>query len=95
MKTTWHLVSPVAPLPATKTDQRGESARHGKIIGFLSNRKPNTSLVQEALAGLTASTPFGLQPRYYEKANSAVGASQGLLDRISAECSIVMTGTGD
>jgi hypothetical protein len=95
METTWHLVSPVAARLSTKTDERVAAAKHGKVIGFLSNRKPNTSLLQSALAERAASKPFELQPKFYEKANSAVGASPDLLNRISAECSMAITGTGD
>ena len=91
----WVVLSPVgvrrpverrAPAPRTGT---------GQALGFLSNRKPNATRLMEYLGRMIADDGQGLEVRYYEKAHAATGAGGPLVDRIAAECRLVVTGTGD
>jgi hypothetical protein len=91
---TWTLHNPVgvrrqqpAPAPAAGS---GAAA-----LGFLSNRKPNTSALQRALAAALGGHRPDLEVHFYEKPSSAVAATGELLDRIGADCGLVVNGTGD
>lgn len=92
-ETIWNLVSPVGVRSARSAPKKQLGRSTKRVLGFLSNRKPNTSAVERGLAALLASRQ--LEVRFYEKANSAVGAGEELLDRIGADCGLVVNGTGD
>jgi hypothetical protein len=95
MAVTWRLVSPLG----VRIDRSMESTyvRRGlsRQMGFLSNRKPNTGRAQRELGSRLTAQPFDLAVAFYEKASSAVGAGDGLLDAIALECAAVVNGTGD
>jgi hypothetical protein len=90
----WVVLSPVGV--RRPAERRGPATRTGtgQALGFLSNRKPNATLLMEQLGRMVADGP-GLEVRYYEKAHAATGAGGPLVDRIAAECRLVVTGTGD
>ena len=90
----WHLVSPVGiPSQTASTTRVARSGANASVVGFLSNRKPNTDLMQRALGDRLRAR--GYETRFYEKSNSAVSASQVLLSKIAEECGAVINGTGD
>lgn len=95
MEEIWRLVSPLGVrIPRSRSDihvRQGASCQ----VGFLSNRKPNTSLVQRELASRLTEPPRGLPVAFYDKASPAVGAGARLLDTIALECAVVVNGTGD
>jgi hypothetical protein len=91
---TWTLHDPVgkrrlqpAPAPAAGSE--------ATALGFLSNRKPNTTALQRALSAALGGHRPDLEVRFYEKPSSAVAATDELLDRIGADCGLVVNGTGD
>jgi hypothetical protein len=90
----WVVLSPVGV--RRPVERRAPAARTGtgQALGFLSNRKPNATRLMEHLGRMVAAGP-GLEVRYYEKAHAATGAGGPLVDRIAAECRLVVTGTGD
>ena len=93
METVWHLLSPIGVHKAPSAPRRGTTARNGRLVGLLSNRKPNaTPLLQNLMARLQGE---GFETRFYEKRNSATPAADELLDRISAECGLVVVASGD
>jgi hypothetical protein len=86
---TWKLLTPVsgrAPLSREKAPLRQEVRR----LAFLSNRKPNASLVQREFGGR-----IQLPAAFYETHNAGLGAKVELLDRIAAECDAALVGSGD
>ena len=90
----WHLVSPVgAPINTEILAPVIRREGNATVVGFLSNRKPNTAMMQRALSDRLRVS--GFETRFYEKSNSAVSASQVLLSKIAEECGAVINGTGD
>jgi len=93
METVWHLLSPVGVHKTPAAPSRAASVRNERVIGLLSNRKPNaTPLLQDLMARLREQ---GYETRFYEKRNSATPAGDELLDRVSAECGLVIVGSAD
>lgn len=91
-----HLWTLLSPLSTRMTPQRAApEARSNaqRTIGFLSNRKPNTDELQFMLAKMLEEQ--GYATRTYAKVNASIPASDALLERISEECMLVVTGTGD
>ncbi|TAM90771.1 hypothetical protein EPN42_05400 [bacterium] len=73
-----------------------ENVRHrgaAKVIGFLSNRKPNTGAMQSVLGKRLEEGGYAV--RFYEKESAALAAGSELLDRIARECRRAINGTGD
>ena len=90
----WTLHDPVGrrrPQPAQAPTARSPAT----ALGFLSNRKPNTSALQRSLSAALGRHRLDLEVRFYEKPSSAVAATDELLDRIGADCGLVVNGTGD
>ncbi|HEY8449237.1 MAG TPA: hypothetical protein VIL95_02030 [Bacillota bacterium] len=97
MAETWIVLSPAGVRAGEAlVEARLERPQSGQMrIGFLSNRKPNTVAWQRWVARQLEQERPGLHFAFYEKTNPAVGAGQELLDQITEECSLVITGTGD
>jgi hypothetical protein len=95
---TWMLHSPVG-VPRQQAAAPGapvaEAASVGAALGFLSNRKPNASALQRALAQTLAGKRPGLEVRFYEKPASSLPAADELLARIAAECRMAVNGSAD
>ncbi len=93
METVWHLLSPVGVHKAPSAPRSAEIVRHERVIGLLSNRKPNaTPLLENLMARLKSQ---GFETRFYQKRNSATPAGDELLNRVSAECGLVVVASGD
>lgn len=92
METVWNVLSPVGVHKAPSANL-ATGARNARVVGFLSNRKPNaTPLLEDLMARLAAR---GYETRFYQKRNSATPAGDELLDRISAECGRVVVASAD
>lgn len=92
METVWHVLSPVG-VHKVPSSNRATIVRDDRVVGFLSNRKPNaTPLLEDLMARLVGR---GYEARFYQKRNSATPAGDELLDRISAECGLVVAASGD
>ena len=92
---TWSLHSPVGVARPQAAAAGAEVASAGAAFGFLSNRKPNASALQRALAQTLAGERPGLEVRFYEKRASSLAAAEDLLDRIAAECRLAVNGSAD
>lgn len=93
METVWQLLSPVGVHKAPSAPRRAEIVRNERVIGLLSNRKPNaTPLLENLMARLKGQ---GFETRFYQKRNSATPAGDELLNRVSAECGLVVVASGD
>ncbi|TAM61798.1 hypothetical protein EPN52_01965 [bacterium] len=90
----WRLVNPVGS-SVSRLAIGERTPHHGtaKAIGFLSNRKPNTGMLQGVLGKRLEERGFNV--RFYEKESAALGASEDLIERIALECGRVINGTGD
>lgn len=98
MSNRWIILSPagIRPVDTPATVRPEKPHKRGTIrIGMLSNRKPNTVAWQRWIAEKLRDDRPDLEFIFYEKANPAVGAGPDLLDRITEECSLVITGSGD
>jgi hypothetical protein len=94
--TQWTLVRPVpAPTEAPKAVVVG--TRHpGQRVGFLSNRKPNATVIEEEFARLAQEAGIARVTHLYEKAEGPGVAAPGeLLDKIADECDVVIVGSAD
>jgi len=92
---SWRLVSPAGARGLETSESPSVRRAHTRTVGFLSNRKPNTEAVQRVLAGRLTERRPAVTTVFYQKANSAVGATAELLDRVGGECAVVINGTGD
>jgi hypothetical protein len=94
--TSWSLVRPV-PAESAAAEPIVVGQRHpGRRVGFLSNRKPNATVIEEELARLALESGIAQVTRLYEKVEGpGVGAPEELLDRIAAECDVVVVGSAD
>ena len=92
MENVWHLMSPVGVRRERTTAQRSASSAE-RIVGFLSNRKPNASLLMTTL--MTRLKERGYNTRFYEKLNAATPAGDKLLEKIARECTSVVVASGD
>lgn len=93
METVWHLLSPVGVHKAPSAPSRAAIVRNDRLVGLLSNRKPNaTPLLENLMVRLQG---HGYETRFYQKRNSATPAGDELLDRVSAECGLVVVASAD
>ena len=93
METVWHLLSPVGVQRHDTGERRTSAASSERVVGFLSNRKPNASLLLKTL--MKRSQDKGYDTRFYEKLNAATPAGNQLLERIAKECTTVIVASGD
>ena len=92
----WTLVRPVPPQTAAPEPVVVGLRHPGQRIGFLSNRKPNATVIEEEFARLALEAGIALETHMYEKAEGpGVGAPEELLDRIAEECDVVIVGSAD
>jgi len=90
-----NLVNPFADEIAVPVPNVVAARSAGRRIGFLSNRKPNATVVEQELGRLAEAAGIPEQTLFYEKPSPGVGASAELLDQIAAECDVVMVGSAD
>jgi len=93
IESTWKLLTPVstrAPLSRTNVAKRPL-----RRLGFLSNRKPNATLIERDLAAVAGGSHPDLRFKFYETTNAGLGAVAELLDGIAAECDAVLVGSAD
>jgi len=93
---SWTLLSPMGlrgegPSP----DPPGGLVGRADVLGCLSTRRPNAAALQRLLAERVRESLPELEVRFYEKANSSLGAGEELLNVLAADCGLVINGTGD
>jgi hypothetical protein len=93
MDQEWRLVSPVSLQIVPQRPAAGIRSSASRAIGLLSNRKPGTEELQSLLRAMLETN--GYDVRMYEKVSAGEPARDELLERISDECMLVVTGTGD
>jgi hypothetical protein len=97
MAIMWTLLNPVGSPERGSSEAIavGTSASRATTIGFLSNKKPNTVVLERALGARVLAESFGVGVHFYEKLNSASPADPALLDQIASECAFAINGVGD
>lgn len=98
MAATVLLFDPTAPrreaadTPGTATTLAGLS---GKVVGFIDNAKPNFGLLADDLGELLQ-TKYGVARIIKRRKSSAsVPAKPEVIEELSRECDVVITGSGD
>jgi hypothetical protein len=67
----------------------------GKVVGFIDNAKPNFGLLADDLAQLLQ-TKYGVAHVVrHRKPSASVPAKPEVIEALSAECDVVITGSGD
>jgi hypothetical protein len=93
----WTLLNPVGTPERGSSEAIavGSSVSRETTLGFLSNKKPNTVVLERALGELVLAEAFDVGVQFYEKLNSAAPADPALLDQIASECAFAINGVGD
>jgi hypothetical protein len=67
----------------------------GKVVGFIDNAKPNFDLLAQDLAELLTSKYGVARVVTHRKSSASVPAKPEVIDELSKECDVVITGSGD
>lgn len=92
-------VTLVKPVPTRRRENVAPAGvrSEGQVtaLAFLSNRKPNTDVMQRELAERIRVARPGVRIEMHEKPNAAAGADQAMLDKIARDCHAAINATGD
>ncbi|HET7158908.1 MAG TPA: hypothetical protein VFI62_07920 [Burkholderiales bacterium] len=98
MTATLTLFDPTAPRrdpDHAGVDKPTLSGLAGKVVGFIDNAKPNFGLLADDLAELLK-TKYGVaRVVRHRKPSASVPAKPEVIESLSAECDVVITGSGD
>ncbi len=96
MAGTLHLYDPPAPRHEDSgMVSRGLSGLAGKVVGFVDNAKPNFDHLVDDLAELLVSK-YGVSRVIKRKKRSAsVPAPGAMIEELTGQCDLVITGSGD
>ena len=93
------LFDPTAPRrEAEKSVMAGKTtlvALSGKVVGFIDNAKPNFGLLADDLGELLMSKYGVARIIKRRKPSASVPAKQDVIEELSGECDVVITGSGD
>ena len=98
MTATVMLFAPTAPrreaadTPGTAATLAGLA---GKIVGFIDNAKPNFGLLADDLGELLISKYGVARVIKKRKPSASVPARPEVIEELSRECDVVITGSGD
>jgi hypothetical protein len=67
----------------------------GKVVGFIDNRKPNFNYLVDDIAELLIEKYGVVSVIKRTKPATAVPASEAVMKELTAECDLVITGSGD
>ncbi len=98
MSATITLYDPTAP--RREPDAAGVaiaalSGLAGKVVGFIDNAKPNFGLFADDLGELLMSKYGVARVIKHRKPSASVPAKPEVIAQLSAECDVVITGSGD
>lgn len=99
MTATLTLFDPTAPRRAPEeafaTAMPALIGLAGKVVGFIDNAKPNFGLLADDLGELLMSKYGVARVVKHRKPSASVPAKPEVIDALSAECDVVITGSGD
>ena len=96
--TTLTLFDPTAPrreAEETGTAKAALTGLAGKVVGFIDNAKPNFDYLTDDLAELLQSKYGVARVIKRRKPSASVPAQPQVIEELSAECDVVITGSGD
>ena len=67
----------------------------GRTVAILENTKPNARALMRHVAGHLQARFDGVTVNEYRKVSAAQAAEEGIVDRIRAEATLVLVGSGD
>ena len=90
------ILDPSAPPQRAQSDQAWTLDRlQGKVVGFIDNAKPNFNHLVDAIEALLT-TEHGVERVVkIRKRAASIPADRAAIDALSAECDLVITGSGD
>ena len=90
------IFDPTAP-PADEQQQlpRALNGLAGKVVGFIDNRKPNFNYLVDDIAELLIGKYGVASVVKRSKRATAMPAPDAVLKELSAQCDLVITGSGD
>ena len=90
------VVDPTAPQQpqATVGSHRLDSLQ-GKVVGFVDNAKPNFDHLAAEMGTLLTERHGAARVVTHRKRSASLPAAAESLERLTAECDLVITGSGD
>ena len=96
MAGTLHLYDPTAPRHEdSRTDSRSLPGLSGKVVGFVDNAKPNFDHLVDDLAELLVSKYGVSRVIKRRKRSASVPAPDAMIEELTGQCDLVITGSGD
>jgi hypothetical protein len=96
MAATLVLLDPSAP---PQTGRAGQTwtldGLQGKVVGFIDNAKPNFNHLVDEIAELLTTRHGVVRVVKERKRAASIPAEVAALDALSAQCDLVITGSGD
>ena len=90
------VYDPTAPVSAqARYSRKALDALAGKVIGFIDNAKPNFNYLVDDLADLLVQRYGVAAVVKRAKRGASMPAAQSVLDELSQQCDLVITGSGD
>jgi hypothetical protein len=79
----------------TRTAWRPLPTLRGKVIGFIDNSKPNFHLLADDLAELLVSRYGAAGVVRHRKLSASIPAPESVMEEVTTQCDLVITGSGD
>ena len=99
MTQTVTLFDPTAPAreaqPASAASARTLENLVGKVVGFIDNAKPNFNNLVDAIESLLTTQHGVERVLKIRKRAASIPAETAAIDALSAECDLIITGSGD
>ncbi len=95
MAGTATIFDPTAPGQNVPQQLRALDGLAGKVVGFIDNSKPNFNFLVDDLAALLLSQYGVASVIKRDKLAAAVPAPDALIEELSKQCDLVITGSGD
>ena len=88
------VLDPTLEVETTRKERAPRPAAF-QTIGLLDNGKPNSDKLLKKVAAMLETRYPDVQINYYRKPGAYRPAPNALLDRVAAECDVVLVGIGD
>ena len=90
------LVEPTAPAPAQAERAPARlDGLQGKVVGFVDNAKPNFDHLAAAIGELLTQKHGVARVLTHRKRSASLPAAAEALESLTAECDLVIAGSGD
>ena len=90
------IIDPTAPQRAhAAVGSRRIDSLQGKVVGFVDNAKPNFDHLAAEIGTLLTERHGAARVVTHRKRSASLPAAAESLERLTAECDLVITGSGD